>query len=35
VDPFARRNILVGPIRDFVVAELAGRALAGVSVVAF
>jgi hypothetical protein len=35
VDPFARRNILVGPIRDFVVAELAGRALPGVSVVAF
>ena len=35
VNPFARRNILVGPIRDFVVAELAGRALTGVSVVAF
>jgi len=35
VDPFARRNILIGPIRDFVVAELAGRALQGVSVVAF
>jgi type II secretion system (T2SS) protein E len=35
VDPFARRNILVGPVRDFVVAELAGRALRGVSVVPF
>jgi hypothetical protein len=28
-----RRNILVGPIRDFLVAELASRALPGVSVV--
>jgi hypothetical protein len=35
VDPFARRNILIGPVRDFVVAELAGRALKGVSVVPF
>jgi hypothetical protein len=35
VDPFARRNILVGPIRDFVVAELAARGLQGVSVVPF
>jgi hypothetical protein len=35
VDPFARRNVLVGPIRDFVVAELAARALKGVSVVPF
>jgi len=35
VDPFARRNILIGPIRDFVVAELAGHALKGVSVVPF
>jgi hypothetical protein len=35
VDPFAHRNVLVGPIRDFVVAELAARALKGVSVVPF
>jgi len=35
VDLFARRNILLGPIRDFVVAELAARALRGVSVVPF
>jgi Type II secretion system (T2SS), protein E, N-terminal domain len=35
VDLFARRNILLGPIRDFVVAELAARALKGVSVVPF
>jgi hypothetical protein len=35
VDPFARRNVLVGPIRDFVVAELAARALKGASVVPF
>jgi hypothetical protein len=35
VDPFARRNILVGPIRDFMVADLAARALQGVSVVPF
>ena len=35
VDPFARRNILLGPIRDFVVAELAAHALRGVSVVPF
>jgi hypothetical protein len=35
VDPFARRNILVGPMRDVVVAELAARALQGVSVVPF
>ena len=33
VEPIARRNILVGPIRDFLVAELAARALPGVSVV--
>ena len=35
VDPFARRNILMGPLRDVVVAELAARALQGVSVVPF
>jgi len=35
VDPYARRNILLGPIRDFMVAELAVRALKGVSVVPF
>ena len=35
VDPFARRNILVGPLRDVAVAELAARALQGVSVVPF
>jgi hypothetical protein len=27
INPWARRNILVGPIRDFVVAELAARSL--------
>jgi len=32
-DSVGRRNILVGPIRDFMVAELASRALPGVSVV--
>jgi type IV pilus assembly protein PilB len=35
VNPFVRRNILLGPIRDFVVAELAVRVLKGVSVVPF
>ena len=35
VDPFARRNILLGPIRDVMVAELTMRALTGVSVVPF
>jgi chorismate-pyruvate lyase len=35
VDPYARRNILLGPIRDFMVAELAIRALKGVCVVPF
>jgi Type II secretion system (T2SS), protein E, N-terminal domain len=32
MDLFARRNILMGPVRDFVVAELASRALNCVSV---
>jgi Type II secretion system (T2SS), protein E, N-terminal domain len=32
VDPVARRNILMGPVRDFFVADLAARALQGVSV---
>lgn len=32
---YVRRNILMGPIRDFVVADLAARALPGVSVVPF
>jgi type II secretory ATPase GspE/PulE/Tfp pilus assembly ATPase PilB-like protein len=32
VDLFTRRNILIGPVRDFVVAELASRALNCVSV---
>lgn len=31
--PISRRNILVGPIRDFLVAELAARALPGASIV--
>jgi hypothetical protein len=35
VDFFGRRNILMGPIRDFFVADLAARALPGVSVVPF
>jgi chorismate-pyruvate lyase len=32
-EPISRRNILVGPIRDFLVAELTARALPGVSIV--
>lgn len=35
VDLFGRRNILMGPIRDFFVADLAARALPGVSLVPF
>jgi Type II secretion system (T2SS), protein E, N-terminal domain len=35
VDPIARRNILMGPVRDFFVADLAARALQGVSVAPF
>jgi hypothetical protein len=35
IDVFARRNILIGPIRDHLVAELAERGLRGVSVVSF
>lgn len=35
VDLFGRRNILMGPIRDFMVAELATRVLSGVSIVPF
>lgn len=35
VDAFGRRNILIGPIRDHLVVELANRALRGVSALAF
>src|SRR5687767_6404926 len=35
VDVFARRNILIGPLRDHLVAELAERGLRGVSVASF
>ena len=35
VDVFGRRNILIGPIRDHLVAELVERGLRGVSVVSF
>ena len=35
IDPWARRNILVGPVRDFVVAELAARSLHSVIAVPF
>ena len=35
INPWARRNILVGPVRDFVVAELAARSLHSVIVVPF
>lgn len=35
VDVFGRRNILIGPIRDHLVVELADRGLRGVSVLSF
>lgn len=35
IKPWARRNILVGPVRDFVVAELAARSLHSVIAVPF
>lgn len=35
INPWARRNILVGPVRDFVVAELATHSLHGVICVPF
>jgi hypothetical protein len=35
VDVFARRNILIGPIRDHLVVDLVDRGLRGVSVLAF
>jgi hypothetical protein len=35
INPSARRNILVGPVRDFVVAELAARSLHSVIAVPF
>lgn len=35
VDVFGRRNILVGPVRDHLVVELADRGLRGVSVISF
>jgi hypothetical protein len=35
VDVFGRRNILIGPIRDYLVVELVDRGLRGVSVLSF